>query len=536
MTALIHPRTRMRPVGYRKNGYPIWPVRGADGTVTDPATELIEKRETAFSRLDELSTRFIAGETLTEAEVVERSTLEADIDALDARLDAVELQRSRVEKAAEARKKLGLGGQPANDPGGNVTVVSEPHLYREGGQHSYMMDLVRMGFGPGVNGFDSAVQRLKKHAKEISVDAREAEDKAKAGSATRSQQYLIRQTMEVINNRKDDNGIHNRDLSTAAGSGGEFVPPAYLTQKYVPYARPGRVFADACSQEDLPGGTMSLNIPKVTSGTTVDTQGAQNSNISDTDLETAFITFPVVTAAGGQILSLQLLERSPIAFDEITFKDLMLALAAKVDYKCLVGPGSGDVTGALNTTGLGVANAALPWNTADGGYVGGIKGLYGRLAYAKGNIASSRFVPATHVFMTPDRWEWIEQTVDSNNRPLILPAQNMPYNAAQIAPSDPVAEGSTGGRMLSLNVEQDFNIPANTGAGTNQDTILVCKPDDFWLFEAPVVARALPQTLGAQLSVLLQVYEYMAFTAARYPVSIQPITGTAITNPVAFNE
>lgn len=524
MTALIHPRTRMRPVGYRKNGSPIWAVRGADGTVTDPATELIEKRDAAFKRLDELSTRFIAGDTLTETEVAERTSLEGDIDALDARLDAVELQRSRTEKAAESRKRLGMAGQPANDPGGNVQVVSEPHLYRKGGAHSYMRDLCSLGFGPSVDGFYQAQERLRTHAKQISVDAVEAQDRETGGSATAEQRYLLRQVQEVINTRKDNKGIQNRDLSTAAGSGGEFVPPAYLTSQYVPYARPGRVFADACSKEDLPGGTMSLNIPKVTSGASVDTQGSQNTDVADQDLETAFVTFPVVTVAGAQILSLQLMERSPIAFDEITFKDLMLALAARVDYKCLVGTGSGDITGVLNTGAIGT----ITWTQASPT----IKGLYGQMAEAKAAVASGRFVPATHAFMTPNRWEWIEQQVDSNNRPLVLPTQNGPYNALLVSSAEPVAEGNVGGRMLSLQVLQDYNIPVpTTGGNANNDTVLVCKPDDFWLFESPIVARALPQTLGQQLSVLLQVYEYAAFTAARYPVSAQAISGSGLTTP-----
>ena len=156
--------------------------------------------------------------------------------------------------------------------------------------------------------------------------------------------------------------------------------------------------------------------------------------------------------------------------------------------------------------------------------------MYGQIAEAKAAVASGRFLQATHAFMTPNRWEWIEQSFDSNNRPLVVPQQNGPWNAVQTTDA-PTAEGPTGGRMMSLNIEQDFNIPVLS----SNDTILVCRPDDFVLYESPVVARALPQTFGAQMSVLLQVYGYVAFTAARYPVSAQSITGSGLVTPPVWN-
>ena len=127
---------------------------------------------------------------------------------------------------------------------------------------------------------------------------------------------------------------------------------------------------------------------------------------------------------------------------------------------------------------------------------------------------------------------WIEQQVDSNNRPLVLPQQNGPWNVMQVSPDAATAEGLTGGRMLSCAVEQDFNIPADVNS--DQDIVFVCKCDDNYLYESPLVTRALPQTYGSQLSVLLQLYGYLAFSAARYHVSNTVITGTGLVEPV-FN-
>jgi hypothetical protein len=64
---------------------------------------------------------------------------------------------------------------------------------------------------------------------------------------------------------------------------------------------------------------------------------------------------------------------------------------------------------------------------------------------------------------------------------------------------------------------------------------LVTKTNDLYLYETPVIARALPQTYGAQLSVLIQLYSYMAYSAARYPNSVAYITGTGLTPPSFAN-
>jgi hypothetical protein len=41
----------------------------------------------------------------------------------------------------------------------------------------------------------------------------------------------------------------------------------------------------------------------------------------------------------------------------------------------------------------------------------------------------------------------------------------------------------------------------------------------------PISGRVLPETLAGQLTVKLQVYSYIAFTAGRYPQSVVEITG-----------
>jgi hypothetical protein len=62
-------------------------------------------------------------------------------------------------------------------------------------------------------------------------------------------------------------------------------------------------------------------------------------------------------------------------------------------------------------------------------------------------------------------------------------------------------------------------MPSNLGAGTNEDRVIVAKMDDHIFYESTLRAEAFREPKADQLSVLLRVYEYAAFTAARYPKS-----------------
>ena len=50
--------------------------------------------------------------------------------------------------------------------------------------------------------------------------------------------------------------------------------------------------------------------------------------------------------------------------------------------------------------------------------------------------------------------------------------------------------------------------------------------------EGPTMVRALPQTLGNQLSILLQVYRYVVVFGNRYPDATAVVGGTGLVTPV----
>lgn len=334
-----------------------------------------------------------------------------------------------------------------------------------------------------------------------------------------------RDAMERLerNNRHVEAYSERAALSTANGAGGEFVPPLWLEQEFVPLARPHRIMADACNKMTLPEGTDSINIPKVATGTAVALQGypggGQNTGIQETDLTTTSIGAGVYTVAGGQTVSMQLIEQSPLNVDRVVLEDLGLAYGIQIDNFVFAGTGTNQPTGLLvqsGTNSISVSGSLAPTVTQ----------LQTALAQAMSNITKKRFAPPTHIVMSPSRWAWALTLLDGQGRPLFVPDQQGPWNALGLASAPATPEGRVGS-WLNLPVFVDPNMPANLGAGTNQDSIVMARASDLWLWEGRVRAEAFEQTYAQNLSLFIRLYNYMAFQPGRYPQSISVITGTA---------
>jgi hypothetical protein len=199
--------------------------------------EDLAKRAEAVASLEALIDVAVKEErTLAPEEEQTRKSLTADIEAIDFRLQAKLDNDERTKKAADFRERAGIGGGGTNNPGGGLHVGAEPHTYERDNGESYWMDTFKMGCGPGVcQDFYAAQERLKRHAKEIAVDAEALQGSKIYGSRTMRDsksmdRYFLRQVVEAINprlqGRDASSGTFQRDLSTAAGSGGKFLAAA----------------------------------------------------------------------------------------------------------------------------------------------------------------------------------------------------------------------------------------------------------------------------------------------------------------------
>lgn len=186
------------------------------------------------------------------------------------------------------------------------------------------------------------------------------------------------------------------------------------------------------------------------------------------DLTDTFVNAPVRTIAGQEGLAIQLIDQSPIAFDDVVFRDLVASHAATTDHQTIQGSGTnGEVLGTINTPNISTIAAA----SVD------IKGVYSAIANAVQTIHMTRFLPPDVIVMHPRRWGWFLSLLDQQQRPLFLPVANAPMNAAGILTD--VDSQQVVGRMHGLPIVTDPNLPVNLGTGNNEDPIFVMRASDW---------------------------------------------------------
>ncbi|MFF0469336.1 phage major capsid protein [Micromonospora zamorensis] len=410
---------------------------------------------------------------LTEDAVAERTRArdEADntVTTRQARLDALVAEQVREDEVAELSQRV----TPAADrPVGGARVTSEPEVYRKGGDTSYFRDLYRASqFGDR-----TSVERLARNDKQV------------------------------------------RALTTVDGAGGDFVPPTWMVSQFVNLARAGRVVADQISQQPLPGGTDTISLPRLATGTAVAEQSTQNSAVQNTDATTSSVSAAVTTIAGQQVVSQQLLDQSPVNMDDILLADLAADYAIKLDTFVISNNATNKV-GLLSVSGLN-AVAYTDASPTPGE-------LYAKVADAIQQIHTGRFMPADKIFMHPRRWAWFLSALDTAGRPLVTPdAMN------SIAQASGVNSQGRVGVLQGLDVFVDPNIPVNLGAGTNEDRIIILRSSDVVLYEGTPRAETFRETYAQNLSVMLRFYNYAAVHASRLPKSISVIAGTGLVTPV----
>jgi HK97 family phage major capsid protein len=233
----------------------------------------------------------------------------------------------------------------------------------------------------------------------------------------------------------------------------------------------------------------------------------------------------VRTIAGQQDTALQLLDQSPVGFDEIVFADLIADYNQLLDTQCWNGSGtSGQLKGILNVSGINAITYTDATPT--------LPELYLPSMQALSQSARKRKMMPSAVFLTPARWFWMASQLDSQNRPFILPETQSPFNPLALQTGGDV-EGPVG-RMLNFPLLSDGNIPQNLGAGTNEDRIATMRTSDLYLWEGSMRTRVLTEILSGTLQVRFQVYNYAAFMPDRRPETISVISGTGLIAPTGF--
>lgn len=441
--------------------------------------KVVERRDAVKAEMDAVL-EAVASENrtdLTAEETVKVDALVAESRSLDEKIEKLSAQATADAKAAEARSAV---AEIATPRVGGFKVTKESRTYSPESDSSFFKDAYNAQFKSDY----AAQERLARHQREEEIE--------------------------------------RRDVGTAQFEG--LVIPQYLTEFAAPLARAGRPFADfATLKHTLPPAGMTLNISRMTTGSSTAVQVTQNDAVSETDVDDTLLTINVRTIAGQQDLSRQAIERGT-GIDLFVAQDLIRSWHTTLDSQILNGAGSaGTILGLADSGG----NAVTFTSTAPT-----VALLYPKLADAIQKIQTNAFVNPTHFVMHPRRLAFLLAAVDTTNRPLVVPAAGGPTNAIGSG-AGAVAYGNSGYQMMGLPIITDANVVTTDGTGTNQDEIYVVTAPECHLWEQPGSPFTLryDATGAGNLTIKTVVYGYAAFSAGRYPLANSIISGTGLTAP-----
>ena len=440
--------------------------------------KVIERRDAVKAELDAVL-EAVAAEERTDLTAEETEKVDALVEesrSLDTKIEKFNTQAVADAKASEVRASVAA----VVTPKGGATVTREARTYSPEAEVSFVKD----AFAASSRGDFAANERLARHMREESIE--------------------------------------RRDVGTAQFDG--LVIPQYLVDLAAPLARAGRPTADfATSKHTLPAAGMTLNISRMTTGTSTAVQVTQNDAVSETDSDDTLLTINVRTIAGQQDISKQAIERGT-GIDSFIVADLIRSWHTTLDAQILNGAGTaGTIKGIRNSGGNAITFTTTSPTVAL---------LYPKLADAIQQVQANTFTTPTHFIMHPRRLAFLMAAVDGSNRPLVVPAAGGPMNAIGTG-AGASAYGNSGYQMLGLPIITDASVGTTYGAATNQDEIYCVAAPEMHLWEQPgsPFALSFDATGAGNLTVKSVVYGYAAFSAERYPLAASIISGTGLTAP-----
>ncbi|WP_422934975.1 phage major capsid protein [Sinomonas sp. P47F7] len=446
----------------------------------------LEERNKKSTELAELRSAATVDEVRVAQIRQEKQGLDDEIDALQIRVAELKLEKSRDDAAARLSAELIPQGQRRSyDQVIRTGDTNEPRTY------------TRESAKQGVSFFGDAYAH-REHG---------------------TNDRIMRHAAEVEHHGE----MSQRAVQTSGFAG--LVVPQYLIDLAAPKIQAGRGIANAVTRLELPEQGMQLVIPKGNIAASEDVQATENSTVSNTDESWANVTVPVVTIAGKQDVSRQLLERGS-GVDAIIYLDLARAYGARLGKQVINGSGlAGQMLGILNTAGI--AAAAAFGAAVDASKFGT------KVAGANTAVASVGDGIAPDVLlMHPRRWGWLTTLNDTTGRPIVTANTVTNFNM--------VAVGSQAGEEFAnapvkvagihnsgLPIITDVNVPTTVGMN-NEDVVLSLDVDELILWEeGDGLPRQLrfEQTKGDSLTTVLVAYGYAAFTAGRYPEAVAKFGG-----------
>ena len=394
-------------------------------------------------------------------------------------------------------------------------MTDEETIYPRHGRHSFFRD-VALAAGPGIGSAQAAQahDRLERH-REATVKRHELLQRSAVVDLERRGIYALAAS-----------ATQSRAISATSGAPA-FMPPRWLVDQWASVARAVSPLRRLVTSVQLPPDCMELRIPRFDTAAGVVPLAAENVNAPEIYGTTDEVVRPVATISGDVLLSQQLFDRGGEFADQIILRDFAENYAEVLQQQLMDGTGETGQLEGLRTVSTaavnGVPGAQLTTYTAGSPTNAELIKRIGELA---GKISDVRKRPPSALLMRGGRYFDIAASPDGSGN---TPMQRVGVGAFP-------AEADTGpfGPVAGLPVYLDQTIPADLGAGENQDTIVAVRARDVILLEDPTGPHftAMPGTDDAgQLTVLLAWHQYVAAFTSLYPSGIGTLQGTGLVYP-----
>ncbi len=212
----------------------------------------------------------------------------------------------------------------------------------------------------------------------------------------------------------DEDAAHKMALfadtnTTTTGAG---VVPDFLSAEYLSIIASSRVFLGNIPSDPIGAAGMTVEYPKKTSGPSVAVQSNEFDPVSSTAMPIGLISVDLLTYAGANSVSQQLIARSQPSFVDILFRELAGQYAQVTDAASIASAVAGaGGTAILADLGADAAATFAAFQVGNSAIIAGVR--------APGNV----------VFLAADRWAELNSLVDTDGRPLLVFGANGPMNA-----------------------------------------------------------------------------------------------------------
>jgi HK97 family phage major capsid protein len=413
--------------------------------------------------------------------------------------------------------------------------VSEPDIYGPGGggRHSWFADIARVTRrqGDGDGGLQAARDRLEaseryEHRKTDRrlrqlIAERELE-RALTGSA---EEYVVFERWKnaggVLFEKVDEmRGAERRAASSTPGQGGYFEPPLWLEDAWSHSPRAGAPMAALWTQLPLPlhqGDTINVPLLAAGAGAGTATQGADGAPVPFRDPLDGTVQAKAETLAATLDASMELMDMSPVPFDESFGQDISEDFATQTDGQLLLGNGNGGTLNGVIPAGafssstmllLTSTNNASSQTWANGG-TSIAASVHQMLSMLYSKFARYRGLPATHWVVNPDVWGILCGSADGQNRPLVDPGGLVKaLHGLPLVEDENLVSSFGGTTPPTIGVSAGVVSPA-AGSGGYAPILLGRWSDLLW-FASPPVVQVLREVLSGTFQVRYRVSRYVA--------------------------